>query len=85
MAIAGVIISVAQGSTDSFVQTVQALPELTLGAQQGHVFPAVLDTADERQGAAMMEAIAAVDGVLRVEIVSVDFEDQNREDMHETT
>lgn len=49
-------------------------PRLTLGALQRDRLPIVTEASSADAGAALVEELAAVDGVARVDVVSIDFE-----------
>lgn len=81
MAISGVVLTL---NPDPEVRRVciEALanePSLTLGEEQGDRLAAVIDTPTIREGYRAWDRIAQVEGVLLLEMVCVDYEDETAE------
>lgn len=77
MPIASVVISTAPDRElrRLALATLLSEPRVELGEAQGDYLPAVLDTATAEEGEELVEALLQSVGVLRVDIVSIHFED----------
>lgn len=78
MPIASVVLTTASDPplrTHALAQLL-ADPRIELGELQGDYLPAVLDTATAEEGEALACELEAIVGVLRVDVVGINFDDE---------
>lgn len=80
MPISGLMLRVAPGEFGAAgVEVLRGWPEVTLGERQGDWVPVAVESRDPGHGRDLHERLERVPGVVRVEVVSVHFEDADGE------
>lgn len=74
MPISGLVITFAEDADDRTLAALRGVDGLELAAAQQRRAPATLETADLRQDRAARERIAAIDGVLHVDVAFIGFD-----------
>ena len=75
MPIAAVVVTLSSNAeaSSAALRRLSNEPRVELGASTARVIPAVLETRTAEEGEALVNEILAEDGVLAVDVVSVDF------------
>ncbi|MBW2736423.1 MAG: hypothetical protein JRH20_28885 [Deltaproteobacteria bacterium] len=76
MAISGLVITLSEQESErvSALNAMEQEPWLSLGVAQGHRLPVVVDSEDRHQFQACWDALLAMEGVVHVDLVTVDYE-----------
>lgn len=77
MPIAAILLTLADASEGSVRQRLAADPRLRVGAPVGDRLPVAIDTPTGADGEALLEELSVVEGVTGVEVVAVDFSEDD--------
>ncbi len=76
MPLASVVLQLDPAALPSTLRSLESIEGLTLGEPNGAYVPGVVESRDARGGAALCEALRDVAGVAFVDVVMVDYRDE---------
>lgn len=74
MVISSLVVTVEPDACVRVIEAIATRGDLTLGEPQGIRIPVVGEHADAGAGARAIDEVTALDGVLRVDVVAIDFD-----------